>query len=90
MTTILLLGATIAAAYTGDWSLPGFAARGVLLFFAIMLFFIVHTFLILVFVFWPILIAIIMVWTGFRVLFKQRSKKGKNEAPPGGEQPGTN
>jgi len=74
--TILLVLATIVAAYTGDWSLPGIAA-------AIMLFILLRTLLIVVFIFWPILIAIIMVWTGYKVLFKKKSseRQSSEESP---------
>jgi predicted membrane protein len=77
--TVLVLLATVAAAYTGDWSLPGLVAT-------FMLFILLRTLLFSV----PILIGIIMVWTGYKVLFKKRSKKGKNEASPNGEQLGRN
>jgi hypothetical protein len=31
-----------------------------------------------------------MVWTGYKILFKKRPKKGKNEASPNGEELGRN
>ncbi len=77
--TILLLFATIAAAYTGDWGLPVLVA-------AVMLFFVLRTLLILGLVFGPALIAAIMVWTGYKILFKKRSKKDLNEVSSDGEQ----
>ncbi len=76
---ILLLLATIAAAYTGNWSLPGLVA-------AIMLLVLLRTLLILGLAFGPVLIAIIMVWTGYKILFKKRSKKDLNEVSSDGEQ----
>ena len=35
----------------------------------------------MVFVFWPIIIAILMVWTSHKVLFKKQPKNETDEAP---------
>jgi predicted membrane protein len=79
--TFVLLGVG-AALYTGDWSLPW-------LFAIIMIVILFRVVLIGVIFFWPIWIAIIMVWTGYRVLFKKKPKKesketSANDEPPAG------
>ncbi len=83
LATILVVLATIAAAYTGDWSLPGTVA-------VLILYIVLRTLLILGLFFGPALIAAIMVWTGYRFLFKKRSKNDFNKASSNEEQPGRN
>jgi hypothetical protein len=67
LSIILVVLATIAAAYTGDWSLPGTVT-------VLILYIVLRTLLIGGIVFGPALIAAIMVWAGYRLLFKKRSK----------------
>ena len=70
---ILVLMVAIVAAYTGDLYL----AEVLVL---VMISMLLRLLLIAVVFFWPIWIAIIMVWTGYLVLFKKRSeKKGATE-----------
>jgi predicted membrane protein len=80
LSIILVVLATIAAAYTGDWSLPGAVA-------VIILYVVLRTLLIGGLVFGPAFLAAIMVWTGYRVLFKKQPNKGKDEASAKGVQP---
>ncbi len=68
---MLVLFVAIVAAYTGDLYLAG-----VLVLFIISM--LLRLLLIAVVFFWPIWIAIIMVWTGYWVLFKKRSEKKSN------------
>ena len=89
VTAILLVSATIVAAFSRDWSLPGVVAALILFVAALSLYFLFGALLLLVLFFWPFLIAIIVMWAGFRVLI-ERSKKGKNGASSNGEQPGGN
>lgn len=69
-----------AAAYTGNWNLP-------LLFALLMLYFFLRAVLIVVIFFWPILIAITMVWIGFWVLFRKKPKKETKETQANDEKP---
>lgn len=86
---IVLVSATIVAAYTGDWSLPGVVAALILFVAAVSVFFLFRALLLLVLFLWPLLIAIIVVWAGCRVLI-ERSKKTKTGASSNREQPGRN
>ena len=70
---ILVLMVAIVAAYTGDLYL----AEVLVL---VMISMLLRLLLIAVVFFWPIWIAIIMVWTGYLVLFKKRSEKRSNGA----------
>src|SRR5437867_11085562 len=69
---ILVLMVAIVAAYTGDLYL----AEVLVL---VMISMLLRLLLIAVVFFWPIWIAIIMVWTGYWVLFKKRSEKRATE-----------
>ena len=70
---ILVLMVAIVAAYTGDLYL----AEVLVL---VMISMLLRLLLIAVVFFWPIWITIIMVWTGYWVLFKKRSEtKSKTE-----------
>lgn len=62
----------------------GVVARLTAFFLAVMLYFLLRALLVLVLFFWTVLMAIIVVWTGYRLLY-ERSKKAKNEASPRGE-----
>jgi uncharacterized membrane protein len=86
---VVLFLATVAAAITGNWSLPGVVAS--IIFFVAILsgYFLFRALLLLVLFFFPVLIAIIVTWTGYRTLI-ERSKKAKNEASSNREQPVTN
>lgn len=75
---ILLVSATIVSAFTRNWSLRGVVAALILFVAALSLYFTFRALLLLVLFFWPFLIAIIVMWAGFRVLI-ERSKKAKNE-----------
>jgi predicted membrane protein len=75
----LLFSATIVAAYTGDWNLPGAVAYLILFVAAFAIFMLIRLLFLFVLFFWPVLIAIIVIWAGHRVLL-ERSKKAKNEA----------
>jgi len=68
---MLVLLVAIVAAYTGDLYLAG-----ILVLFIISM--LLRLLLIAVVFFWPIWIAIIMVWTGYWVLFKKQSEKKSN------------
>ena len=72
--------ATVAAAFTGDWNIPVFLA-------VIIVFIFLRIIIIAVFFFWPVWIAVIMVWTVYKVLFKKKSKKESSESPSNTEQP---
>lgn len=81
--------ATIAAAYTGDWGLPGRVAAFILFVAVLSVYFLFSALLLLVLFLWPYLIASIVIWAGCKVLI-WRSKKAKTEASSKGAQPGTN
>ncbi len=62
--------AVAASVVTGDWGLP-------LFFVVIMLFFLVHTILFIAFVFGPLIAAILLVWTGYKILLQNREADKK-------------
>ena len=83
---IVLIMATIDAAYTGDWGLPGRVAAFMRFVAALSIFFLFQALLLLALFFWPFLIAIIVIWAGLRILI-ERSKKAKTEVSSNNEQP---
>jgi predicted membrane protein len=75
----ILFSATVVAAYTGDWGLPGRVAAFMLFVAAVGIIILVGALLSLALFFWPFLIAIIVMWAGYRLLY-ERAKMAKNEA----------
>jgi len=89
MVATILFSATIEAADTGDWNLPGAVAALILFVALFAIFMLIRALFLWVLFFWPVLIAVIVVWAGYRLHF-EKSKKSKNEGSSNGEQPGRN
>jgi ABC-type multidrug transport system fused ATPase/permease subunit len=84
---ILLVGATIAAAFTGDWNLPGRVAAFILFVALVGIFIFAGALLILAFWVWPFLVVVILIWAA-HVIHMDRSKKRKDEDSSNEQQPG--
>jgi predicted membrane protein len=79
---LLFLLATLAAVFTGDWNIPLFLA-------VIIVFIFLRIIILAVIFFWRIWIAIIIVWRGYKIPFKKKSKEESNGDPSNTEQPDT-